>query len=106
MTDITVKKTSLGREITVKGHAGNGREKEGSVVCAGISTTCQIIAQNLYEFEDEGKADIIDVTLKSGNATISYITDNEKVNLVVDSICKGFMLISDCFPERVSFDII
>lgn len=106
MTDIILKKTGLGREITVKGHSGNGREKEGSVVCAAVSTLSQTIAQNLYEFEDIGEADIIDITLKEGEMVISYITDNENVNLIVDSICRGFCLVADCFPERVTFDII
>lgn len=106
MTDVIVKKTSLGREITIKGHAGDGRAKEGSVVCAALSTLAQTIAQNLYDAEDEGDADIIDITLKSGDTIISYITDNEDVNRVVDSICKGFWLVADCFPERAAFDII
>ncbi|MBR4306064.1 MAG: ribosomal-processing cysteine protease Prp [Ruminiclostridium sp.] len=106
MTDILVKKTSLGREISVKGHSGDGVQREGSVVCAAISTLAQTIAQNLYDYENEGEADIVDISLKSGEAFFSYITDNESVNGVVDGLCKGFMLISESFPERVTFDII
>lgn len=106
MTDITIKKTSLGREIYIKGHSGDGVQKEGSVVCAAISTLSQTLAQNLFDYEDEGEVDIIGVSIKSGESYFSYITDSENVNLVVDSICKGFMLVADCFPERVTFDYI
>jgi len=106
VTDITVKKTSLGREIYIKGHAGDGVQKEGSVVCAAISTLAQTLAQNLFDYEDEGEVDIIGVSLKSGDAYFNYVTDNEDVNKVVDGICKGFYLVSDSFPERVAFDII
>ncbi|MBQ8790763.1 MAG: ribosomal-processing cysteine protease Prp [Ruminiclostridium sp.] len=106
MTDIILKKTKLGRELTVKGHSGEDMTKAGSVVCAAISTLTQTIAQNLYEYEDEGEVDIIDITIKSGNTVLSYITDNENVNFLVDRICKGFWLVSDCFPDRVTFDVI
>ena len=103
MTAVTIEKNSLGRNIRLMGHAG--RNKEGSIVCAAVSMLAQTIAQYLYDAECEGETDLIDISLKSGNAYISYITDEERVNDGVDAIATGFTLLSDNYPEMVSIDI-
>ena len=102
MTKITIEKTSLGRTIKVRGHAGDGKSAEGSIICAAVSMLVQTLAQNIYDAEDEGLADIIDVTLKSGEADISYITDSDSVNIAADGICRGFELLADSYPDTVA----
>ena len=102
MTKITIEKTSLGRTIKVRGHAGDGKSAEGSIICAAVSMLVQTLAQNIYDAEDEGIADIIDITLKSGEADISYITDSDSVNIAADGICKGFELLADSYPDTVA----
>ncbi len=105
MTKIRANKTLLGRSIEINGHSANDAEssKQASLVCCAVSMLAQTIAQNVYDSEDEGTADIIDITLKSGEAVINYITDSEELNLVVDGICKGFELLCDSYPQYVDY---
>lgn len=42
-----------------------------------MTTLAQTIAQNVFDSEDTGDTDIIDVTLRSGQAVISYVTDDD-----------------------------
>lgn len=105
MTTINIEKTNLGRNISVSGHASTVNDEtssaDGRIICTAVSTITQTLAQYLLDAEDLGTADIIDITLKSGNARISYITDDDSVNIGADAICRGFWLLGDSFPDRV-----
>lgn len=100
MTQIAIEKNYLGRNITITGHADGGGA-EGKLVCAAVSMLAQTLANYLLDAEDSGRADIIDITLKSGDARISYITDEDDINEGADAICSGFALLCDSYPERV-----
>lgn len=102
MTKITIEKSPLGRNIKIRGHAGSCSSPKNSIICAAVSMLVQTLAQNICDAEDEGIADIIDVTLKSGEADISYITDSDSVNIAADGICRGFELLADSYPEAVA----
>ena len=52
--------------------------------------------------DSAGDTDIIDVTLRSGQAVISYVTDDDGLNTAVDGICKGFDMLEENYPEYVS----
>ena len=54
-----------------------------------MTTLAQTIAQNVFDSEDTGDTDIIDVTLRSGQAVISYVTDDDGLNTAVDGILQG-----------------
>lgn len=41
------------------------------------------------------------MTLKSGQAIISYVTDDEGLNTAVDGISKGFFMLAENYPEYV-----
>ncbi len=101
MTTVTVEKSTLGRKITVDGHTSDRACREGNIVCAAVSMLVQTIAQNVYDAEDTGNADIIDVTLKAGDSCISYIADDDSLNVAVDGICKGFLLLAENYPDKV-----
>ncbi len=103
MTRVRIDKSRLGRDIYITGHCRNEGDKsaEATLVCAAMTALAQTIAQNIYDSEDTGDTDIIDVTLKSGQAIISYVTDDENLNTAVDGICKGFDMLSENYPEYV-----
>lgn len=103
MTRVRIDRSRLGRDIYITGHCQNEGDssKEASLVCAALTTLAQTIAQNVYDSEDTGDTDIIDVTLKSGQAIISYVTDDEGLNTAVDGISKGFFMLAENYPEYV-----
>ena len=92
MTRVRIDKSGLGRDIYITGHCANENSgsAEATLVCAAMTTLAQTIAQNVFDSEDTGDTDIIDVTLRSGQAVISYVTDDDGLNTAVDGICKGF----------------
>ena len=104
MTRVRIDKSRLGRDIYITGHCANeGKPSaEATLVCAALTALAQTIAQNVFDSEDTGDTDIIDVTLKSGQAVISYVTDDDELNTAVDGICKGFDMLEESYPEYVS----
>ena len=86
MTRVRIDKSGLGRDIYI----------------TSMTTLAQTIAQNVFDSEDTGDTDIIDVTLRSGQAVISYVTDDDGLNTAVDGICKGFDMLEENYPEYVS----
>ena len=89
MTRVRIDKSGLGRDIYITGHCANENSgsAEATLVCAAMTTLAQTIAQNVFDSEDTGDTDIIDVTLRSGQAVISYVTDDDGLNTAVDGIC-------------------
>ena len=73
MTRVRIDKSGLGRDIYITGHCANENSgsAEATLVCAAMTTLAQTIAQNVFDSEDTGDTDIIDVTLRSGQAVIS-----------------------------------
>lgn len=104
MTRVRIDKSGLGRDIYITGHCANENSgsAEATLVCAAMTTLAQTIAQNVFDSEDTGNTDIIDVTLRSGQAVISYVTDDDGLNTAVDGICKGFDMLEENYPEYVS----
>ena len=104
MTRVRIDKSDLGRDIYITGHCANENSgsAEATLVCAAMTTLAQTIAQNVFDSEDTGDTDIIDVTLRSGQAVISYVKDDDGLNTAVDGICKGFDMLEENYPEYVS----
>ena len=78
MTRVRIDTSRLGRDIYITGHCRNEGDgsAQASLVCAALTTLAETIAQNVYDSEDTGDTDVIDVTLRSGQAIISYVTDD------------------------------
>lgn len=102
MTRVRIDKSGLGRDIYITGHCANENSgsAEATLVCAAMTTLAQTIAQNVFDSEDTGDTDIIDVTLRSGQAVISYVTDDDGLNTAVDGICKGFDMLEENYPRN------
>ena len=105
MTRIRIDKHLTGRDIYITGHCRNGKDSaaEPILICEAVTALAQTAACNVYDSEDKGEADIIDITLKSGQAVISYITDNDTLNAVVDGICRGFFMLAENYPEYIEY---
>ncbi len=93
MTRVRIDKSGLGRDIYITGHCANENSgsTEATLVCAAMTTLAQTIAQNVFDSEDTGDTDIIDVTLRSGQAVISYVTDDDGLNTAVDGYARGLI---------------
>ncbi len=72
-------------------------------MCAAISVLVQTIAQNVYDAADEGRANIIDISIKSGDSCVTFTDADDALLYAVDGICEGFRLLSDSYPERVNY---
>ena len=105
MTRIRIDKHLTGRDIYITGHCSNGKDSavEPILICEAVTVLAQTAACNVYDSEDKGEADIIDITLKSGQAVISYITDSETLNAAVDGICRGFSMLAENYPEYIEY---
>ena len=105
MTRIRIDKHLTGRDIYITGHCSNGKDSavEPLLICEAVTALAQTAACNVYDSEDKGEADIIDITLKSGQAVISYITDSETLNAAVDGICRGFSMLAENYPEYIEY---
>ena len=105
MTRIRIDKHLTGRDIYITGHCSNGKDSavEPLLICEAVTVLAQTAACNVYDSEDKGEADIIDITLKSGQAVISYITDSDMLNAVVDGICRGFFMLAENYPEYIEY---
>ena len=105
MTRIRIDKHLTGRDIYITGHCANGEDNsvEPVLICEALTALAQTAACNVYDSEDKGEADVIDITLKSGQAVISYITDSELLNAAVDGICRGFEMLSENYPEYIEY---
>ncbi len=102
MTYVDVKRTLTGGRLSVTGHADRTEDAaRGNIVCAALSILAQTLAEYIMQAEDEQRADIIELTLKSGEAVIEFISEDEEVNGAFSAAVTGFSLLSDRYPELV-----
>jgi uncharacterized protein YsxB (DUF464 family) len=94
--------------VTVKGHAGSG-EVGHDLVCASASILAYTLA-SLMDSMDKG-VQVRDVTVdldEEKGALISCEPAEDyihSVRLMFDTICAGFDLLAQEYPEYVSFEI-
>lgn len=95
--------------VAVKGHANSG-EVGHDLVCAGCSTLVYTLAGNVAQLSTDHKRirrPIIE--LKEGNATIACSPVHgyqNIVTLVFDSICAGFDVLQQKYPENISYKVL
>lgn len=92
--------------VTMEGHAGSG-EKGHDLVCASASILAYTLASLIDMMDDEqihGKT----VELNDGDATISCEPTEDYIPLVrvrFDTICAGFDILAQSYPENISFEM-
>lgn len=90
--------------LQVQGHAGSG-EKGSDLICAAVSTLVLTLAANTDSMVREGWITAPVIRLTDGAALIcgdpkpEYL---EAVKLVFVSLCTGFQVLAEKYPEYVT----
>ncbi|MCH5325536.1 MAG: ribosomal-processing cysteine protease Prp [Eubacterium sp.] len=90
--------------LIADGHASEGHKEDGNIICAAESMLIQTIAKNVIEADDEGTAKNIQVDLLDGHAIIACDTSDIDLIAAVKGIAKGFELLSECYPNIISYN--
>lgn len=95
--------------LTVEGHAGSG-EAGHDLVCASASILVYTLAGNVMQLcEDHSRVRRPRITLEEGNAFISCTPVHGMgavTTLVFDSICSGFDILAEKYPEFISYKVL
>lgn len=85
--------------LTMDGHSGYS-ELGTDIVCSAAS----ILAYTLGEAVSKLNEPYIDLDI--GCAEISCNQNDDTVNLIFDTICDGYKLLADTYPENISFLVV
>ena len=92
--------------VTIEGHAGSG-EKGHDLVCAAVSILAYTLASLVESMKHGTQIHGATVEMNDGGARISCEPiDNYKfpIKLMFDTICAGFDILAQGYPENVSFE--
>ena len=92
--------------VTVEGHAHSG-EPGKDLVCAGASALAYTLAANTGELVRRGMLRRAQAQLKSGRAVILCLPKPRfarEVAVAMEAVCLGFSLLSEQFPEFLSYE--
>lgn len=93
--------------VEINGHAMSG-EAGHDLVCAAASILAYTLAQNLKSMKKSSEIYRYTLELDVGRAFISCVPHARcKVDtrLVFDAVCTGFALLSNQYPEYVSYEV-
>lgn len=94
--------------MTVEGHAQSG-EVGHDLVCASASVLVWTLASFVANMKDAGQVSDPFLVVEEGNAWIEIQSCDHKyraaITLVFDSICAGFELLAQSYPENISYKI-
>lgn len=93
--------------VTVRGHAGTAPEGH-DLVCAAVSAITGTLAANMEQLAQNGAVRAPCIRLSKGDAEIGGTPRHgykSLVQMVASSICVGFELLAEKYPEAVSYSI-
>ena len=93
--------------VTIEGHAQSG-EIGHDLVCASVSTLAYTLAAFVENMKAAGQTRYPTIELKEGQAIIACNTSNKyknSVKIAFDAICGGFELLSQSYPDNISYEI-
>lgn len=93
--------------VTVNGHAQSG-EAGHDLVCASASILAYTLAANVLDMRSNEKVRNTCTCLVEGKTEISCVPRSNlknTVTLIFDSICVGFELLAQQYPENISYEI-
>lgn len=105
MIDITYYRNY--NRVTVKGHAGTAPEGQ-DLVCAAVSAITGTLAANMEQLAQEGAVRAPCIRLDKGDAEIGGTPRHgykSLVQMVVRTLCVGYELLAQKYPEAVSYSI-
>ena len=94
--------------LTMKGHAKSG-EKGHDLVCASVSILAYTLASIIESMNHETRIRSATVELNDGDAMISCEPAGNyscPINLIFDTICTGFDILAQEYPDNVSFTLV
>ena len=94
--------------VTIEGHAYSG-DPGHDLVCAGVSTLTYTLAANVGNLESSGMVRRPTVVLEPGKAEIEAKPKPSHKNtaaLIFQSVCVGFEVLADSYPEYVRYEIL
>lgn len=106
MIEIVYDRANL--NVTVKGHAGSA-EHGHDLVCSAVSILCYTLGANVAKYSTNKKqVRNAVVRLDDGDAEISCRPVHgfrAVVTLVFDVVCEGFLLMSQQYPDYVTYSV-
>ena len=94
--------------VTIEGHANSG-DPGHDLVCAGVSALAYTLAANVGNLEARGMVRRPTVVLEPGKAEIEAKpkpSHKATAALIFQSVCVGFEVLADSYPEYVSYEIL
>lgn len=94
--------------VTIEGHAESA-EKGHDLVCSAVSVLAYTLAAFVTNMDASGQLKSKSVKLGEGDSRICCKTATKNdagVTLVFDSICGGFELLRENFPQFVNYEIL
>ena len=93
--------------VTVKGHAGYGEQGE-DLICAGASVLLHTMAAAVTNLAADKKVHHPTIRTQKGEGEVSCIPCNRyraPVRLMFDTVCGGFELMAQNYPEHIHYEI-
>ena len=93
--------------VTVEGHA-QSREIGHDLVCASASILAHTLAALVSNMKKSGQTRYPTIEISEGQALIQCNVSNRykpTVTFAFDSICAGFELLAQSYPENISYEI-
>lgn len=94
--------------ITANGHAQSG-EMGHDLVCASVSALVLTIAANVDSLCKQGSVREPVIKLAEGDAEVACTVSHKMSNVVTlmfDTVCAGFAMLQDLYPENVSYKVL
>ena len=94
--------------LTVEGHARSA-EAGKDLVCASASMLACTLAANVDGLANNGQVKKPVIKLEEGNAEISCVPKTRYgsvITLIFDTICIGFELLQEKYPEYITYKIL
>lgn len=94
--------------LTAKGHAHSG-EKGHDLVCASVSALMLTMAANVGSLATQESVREPIIHLAEGDAEVACKSSHRMTNVVTlmfDTVCTGFAMLQDLYPENISYEVL
>ena len=102
---ITVNYDRKHHRLRVLGHAGSAPAGK-DLVCAAVSALGYTAAWNVAELVSQGNANHQQIRLGEGDALVACVPKKGMgavTTLVLDTVCGGFALLQNFYPQQVKY---
>ena len=104
---IHIKYDTVRLTVKVEGHAGVAPQGK-DIVCSAVSILTYTLAKAIEGMYNRDELnEILKINLESGNAEISIsprFAFRKDARLIFDTICDGYELVAEDYPQHVEFE--